>query len=102
MRALASTTPLSAHLGDNAGAVAFDVAITREAEAEGLAQRIRQRTANGGRTGDHAILGRSHSILARIAAHLERAGVPCLYFGDFFERPEARDLLCLLSVAGEP
>ncbi len=99
---LASATPLSAHLGDNAGEVAFDVAITREAEAEGLAQRIRQRTANGGRTGDHAILGRSHSTLARIAAHLERAGVPCLYFGDFFERPEVRDLLCLLSVAGEP
>jgi len=40
-------------------------------------------------------------VLSTLAAHFQRAGVPALYFGDFFERPEVRDLLSLISVAGE-
>lgn len=88
--------------GEEQGIVAYDVASTREAEFHGVSQAILARIAEGKRFSDHAILARSHITLGRLAKQLEDSGVPCLYFGDFFERPEIRDLLSLLSVASEP
>lgn len=75
---------------------------TREAEWEGIAAAILARRASGVPFGHQTVLARSHTILARLARRLERADVPCLYFGDFFERPEVRDLLAFLSVIAEP
>ena len=74
---------------------------TRDAEAEGLAQEILARSTQLGGFSQHAVLARTHGVLSTLAAHFERVGVPALYFGDFFERPEVRDLLSLVSVAGE-
>ncbi len=99
---LSSSCTLAAHRGEDNGEVHYEVAATREAEAQGIATAIQSRVAAGGTFGSHAILGKTHTILARIASVLETAGVPCLYFGDFFERPEIRDLLSLLSVVAEP
>jgi superfamily I DNA/RNA helicase len=98
---LAPFVALKAHRGESAGKVKADVALTFEAECEGIARKIKSDVKNGGAYGKHAILARSHTTLARLAKHLERAGVPCLYFGDFFERDEIRNLLSLLSVASE-
>lgn len=98
----ASTGKLEAYRGEAHGTVQYDVATTREAEAHGIAQAIKSRVAAGARFADHAVLARSHTILSRHAKQLEADGVPCLYFGDFFERPEVRDLLSLLSLASEP
>jgi DNA helicase II / ATP-dependent DNA helicase PcrA len=92
---------LEPHRGETAGRVDFEVASTFEAECEGISRTIRSDVEHSGRFGDHAILARSHTTLARLARHLERSGVPCLYFGDFFERPEIRDLLSLLSLVAE-
>jgi DNA helicase II / ATP-dependent DNA helicase PcrA len=100
--ALVSQDKLQAQRGEHAGEVLYEIASTREAEANGIAKAIRDRVAAGDRFGNHAVLARSHTILARLAGELERAGVPCLYFGDFFERPEIRDLLALISVVAEP
>lgn len=97
-----STEALTANRGENHGTVQYDAASTREAEAQGIAQEILTRTENGFKFADHAILARSHTILSRLATQLEGAGVPCLYFGDFFERSEIRDLLSLLSLVAEP
>ena len=88
--------------GEDQGIVEYDIASTREAEFHGVSQTILARVAQGKRFSDHAILARSHITLGRLAKQLEDSGVPCLYFGDFFERPEIRDLLSLLSVASEP
>ena len=99
---LTSEGNLHARRGENAGEIFYEIATSREAEANGIANTILARVAAGDRFGRHVILGRTHTILARLAGHLERAGVPCLYFGDFFERPEIRDLLCLISVVAEP
>src|SRR5262249_7547028 len=44
---------------------------------------------------------RSHLTLGRITGILEQLGVPLLYLGDLFERPEVRDLLALLSIDAE-
>ncbi len=98
---LASQGDLKAFRGETTGKLEYEIAATREAEAEGIAQSIRSRVKAGERFGNHTVLARSHTILARLATHLERAGVPTLYFGDFFERPEIRDLLALISLVSE-
>ena len=94
-------TRLEAHKGEHRGEVNFSLAATFEAEAEGIAQRIRRAVSDGGSFKDHVVLARSHTTLTRLTAHFERSGIPSLYFGDFFERSEIRDLLSILSVAGE-
>jgi superfamily I DNA/RNA helicase/Zn-dependent peptidase ImmA (M78 family) len=99
--ALAPLVALEAHHGETTGHIGFNVASSFEAECDGVRRNIQTDVAHGGRFGNHAILARSHTTLARLARHLERAGVPCLYFGDFFERPEIRDLLALLSLVSE-
>lgn len=48
---------------------------------------------------DQAILCRQHNDLVHYSAALEAAGIPVLYLGDFFERPEIRDLLCVIDLA---
>lgn len=98
---LAPQSGLTAHRGDANGHVLYDVAASREAEAEGIAQAIMKRQSEDVPFRHQVVLARSHTTLARLAGHLERSGVPCLYFGDFFERPEVRDLLSLLSVVSE-
>lgn len=100
--ASAQTPRLAAHRGEDRGTINFDIATNRESENHGIAQTILQRVGAGTKFSDHAVIGRTHRILAKLAAQLERAGVPCLYFGDFFERPEVRDLLSLLSLVSEP
>ena len=99
--ALAPLVALQAHRGETTGHLDFNVASSFEAECEGIRRDIETDVEHGGRFGNHAILARSHTTLARLARHLERAGVPCLYFGDFFERAEIRDLLALLSLVSE-
>lgn len=100
--AFAQTKQLIANRGETNGTIYFDIATNRESENHGIAETILERIAKGGRFAEHAVIARSHRILAKLADQLERAGVPCLYFGDFFERPEVRDLLSLLSVVSEP
>jgi len=81
------------------GGVFFHVADDLVAEAEGIAREIQRNHDDGVAYLDQAVLCRSHGHLARIASVLEREGVPMLYLGDLFERPEIRDLLALLSLA---
>ena len=81
------------------GEVVLRVAEDGDAEGDGIATEIQARHASGTSYRDQAVLCRSHTVLARVAARLEAAGVPVLYLGDVFERPEIRDLLSLLSLA---
>lgn len=82
--------------------VKFEIATDQEAEALGIAREmLRLRDEEGVPLKEQAIICRSHTTLARIARVLEREEVPVLYLGDFFERPEVRDMLSLLSLACE-
>lgn len=94
---------IDAKKGEAIGRLDYNVAATREAEFVGIAGALQQFLENGdGAFVDQAVIARSHTTLARLSRHLESSGIPCLYFGDFFERPEIRDLLSLLSLVGEP
>lgn len=82
--------------------VKFEVATDQEAEAVGIANEIKRlQTENLIPLKEQVIICRSHTTLARIAKILEQEEVPVLYLGDFFERPEVRDILSLLSLACE-
>lgn len=46
---------------------------------------------------DIAVLCRTNRIAAAVAQSLRQAGIPVLYFGDFFERKEIKDLLAVVD-----
>ena len=87
--------------GAQGGEIVLEVAPDFAAEAAGLADEINRRRDQGIRYKDQAILCRSHTNLARFAQRLEAHGIPVLYLGDVFERPEIRDMLALLSFTCE-
>ena len=86
---------------DSGGQVSVEIADDLTSEVEGLAKGIECRRAAGIPYSEQAILCRSHTYLGRVGAELERAGVPVLYLGNLFERPEVRDMLSLLSLTCE-
>jgi DNA helicase II / ATP-dependent DNA helicase PcrA len=71
------------------------------AEGEAIQHKIEQLRKAGISYAEQAILARSHLTLGRITGILEQLGVPLLYLGDLFERPEVRDLLSLVSIDAE-
>ena len=95
-------TPWEAVRQVTAGRVLMEIADNLTAETNGLAREIKLQREAGIDYRDQAVLCRSHTYLGRIAAQLERAGVPVLYLGDLFERSEVRDMLALLALACEP
>ena len=92
----------ASHRGHQHGEIRMEVASDLDAEAAGLASEIERRRAEGIPYRDQAVLCRSHTYLARFASRLEALGIPVLYLGDLFERPEIRDLLALMSLTCEP
>ncbi|GAA3268818.1 hypothetical protein GCM10020258_40700 [Sphingomonas yabuuchiae] len=66
-------------------------------EADALADEIERRSANTAFR-DHAVLCSGNDRLTRMGRELERRGIPVLYLGNLFERPEIKDLLSLLSL----
>ena len=88
--------------GDCGGEIRMEVATGLDAEGAGLAAEIERRRAQGVAYQDQAVLCRSHTYLARFASRFEALGIPILYLGDLFERPEIRDLLALMSLTCEP
>jgi DNA helicase II / ATP-dependent DNA helicase PcrA len=85
----------------DSGDVSLVVAPSLAAEAEAISHRINALQARGVPYREQVILGRSHLMLARVTGILEQLGVPLLYLGDLFERPEIRDLLSLVALDAE-
>jgi superfamily I DNA/RNA helicase len=83
------------------GAVTMTVAPTVTAEAAAIRDKIEALRTAGIPYEDQVVLARSHLTLSRITDVLGRLGVPLLYLGDLFERPEICDLLALLSIDAE-
>ena len=87
---------------DSGGRVLMEVAADLTAEAEGIAKEIERQRDSSISYSQQAILCRSHTNLGRVGTELEALGVPVLYLGNLFERPEVRDMLSLLSLTCEP
>lgn len=71
---------------------------TNDFEGAALADAIQAQHAQGRAWRDQAVLCKGNDRLARLGAELERRGVPVLFLGSLFERPEIKDLLSVLSL----
>lgn len=69
-----------------------------EQQQVALADAIEELRHQGCAYRDQAILCTSNDKLSRTGQDLERLGVPVLFLGSLFERPEVKDLLALLSI----
>ena len=63
-----------------------------------LADAVEEMRFAGHRYRDQAVLCTGNEKLSIVGQDLERLGVPVLFLGSLFERPEVKDLLALLSV----
>lgn len=66
--------------------------------AVALADAIEEMRAGGYAYRDQAVLCTGNERLSRLAQDLERLGVPVLFLGSLFERPEVKELLALVSI----
>ena len=71
-------------------------------QADGITRAIENLRESGTSYASQAILCRTHGQAEALAARLTARNIPTLYQGALLERPEVKDMLCLLSVlAGE-
>jgi superfamily I DNA/RNA helicase len=66
-----------------------------------LAESIAAVRAAGHDYRDQAVLCRGNEKLAELGLDLERLGIPVLFLGSLFERPEIKDLVALLSILSD-
>lgn len=71
-------------------------------QSAALADGIREMRAAGNAWRDQAVLCTGNERLSEIARDLERLGIPVLFLGSLFERPEVKDLASLASLLVEP
>ena len=67
-----------------------------------IADEIEADISAGGSYRDHCVLVSGNDRLAVIGRGLEALGIPVLFLGSLFERPEVKDLLCLMSLVTDP
>ena len=63
-----------------------------------IADGIEELRAEGYRYRDQADLCRGNDRLSDVGRELERAGIPVLFLGSLFERPEVKDLVAVLTL----
>jgi superfamily I DNA/RNA helicase len=76
----------------------FRTVTTANQQPAALADAIREMTALGHALGDQAVLCTGNEKLSETGRELERVGIPVLFLGSLFERPEVKDLLAFLSL----
>lgn len=67
-------------------------------EAQGIADAVQELQLAGVPFRTQAVLCRTNSRLAEIVDTLEARSIPVLHLGNLFERPEIRELLCVLAL----
>ena len=71
-------------------------------QADGIARAIADLKAGGWEHRQQAILCRSHAQAGALAALLSARNIPVLYQGPLLDRPEVKDLLCVLALFADP
>lgn len=82
----------------DAAEVRYHIADDLAGEASFIAEESIKNSRNGIPFKDQAVLCRSNPQLSKIAEHMVASGVPVLFLGDIFERPEIKDLMAFLEV----
>ena len=80
----------------------FVSAGTKADEIDEIAARIRRAHAEGCAYKDQAILCKGNDRVSEIARGLEERGIPVLYLGPLFDRPEVKEALAILSLLTDP
>ena len=80
----------------------FVSAGTRDDEVAEIAARIRWAQAKGCAYKDQAVLCKGNDRISVIARGLEDRGIPVLYLGPLFDRPEVKEALAILSLLTDP
>lgn len=75
---------------------------TPDDEVALVAASVAQARAAGVACGDQAIICTTNDRVAEFADGLAARGLPVLHLGPLFERPEVKDLLCLLALFHDP
>lgn len=97
MRAGTSDASLDAHRPSNGIAPEHVTYGDNDDEAAALADEI-LRCSEDVAFREQAVLCSGNDRLNRMGRELERRGIPVLYLGNLFERPEVKDLLSILSL----
>ena len=75
---------------------------TKEDEIGEIAARIRSAREDGISYKDQAVLCKGNDRVAEIARGLEERGIPVLFLGPLFDRPEVKQALAILSLLTDP
>lgn len=92
------TSTLNGHAGQNGFAPEVRTVDHADAMSAALAESIEAMRDAGFAYRDQAVLCRGNEKLAELAMDLEQLGIPVLFLGSLFERPEIKDLVALLSL----
>ncbi len=98
MKAAIGDSSLSAERGDGGNPPLHRTIREGAEQAAALADMIEALRAQGLSYRDQAILCTGNEKLSEFARDLERLGIPVLFLGSLFERPEVKDMLALLSL----
>lgn len=98
MRVSPGPSSLDAERGKAGHAPEIRTVDAAEQQTVALADAILEQRALGFSFRDQAVLCTGNEKLANIGRWLEELGVPVLFLGSLFERPEVKDLLALLSL----
>jgi superfamily I DNA/RNA helicase len=79
----------------------FRTVTTSDQQPAALADAIREMNERGYAFGDQAVLCTGNEKLSDTGRELERLGIPVLFLGSLFERPEVKDMLAFLSILAD-
>ena len=92
----------NAFKGKNGTAPSFISVESKDHEIDEIAARIEAAHEQKISFRDQAVICKGNARLAEIAAGLEARGIPVLFLGPLFDRPEIKEALSLLSLVIDP
>lgn len=93
-------TDWAAHRAEETGEIRFAVTENFAEETAWMAEQMRDLQAKGICWREQAVIARTHKILQKAAAELEKQNIPVLYLGNWLESEIVRDLCAWLALLG--
>ena len=92
----------NAYRGKSGSKPVFVSVGTKDDEIDEIVARIRRAHADGCAYKDQAVLCKGNDRISVIARSLEERGIPVLFLGPLFDRPEVKEVLAILSLLTDP